>query len=209
MSCFVPSTTASKAERSSRMHPFQARSSGVVSTCKSCVPKPYRPKATPIIPENWYDEVDDSEEYLIERPSLAIKALRARQYFRKIAAVSSDKCAFGEPLVWDANKLQASLLFTLDALYGERNGEKEYPAEWEDDTAFTLFLEKTVSTWVDDLPDEQKVFIDGLSYILESELMLDDDDEADWNEFVSRAIKYFGSVDLSLRTTRNSNNWIW
>ncbi|KAF5586190.1 hypothetical protein FPCIR_8041 [Fusarium pseudocircinatum] len=197
MSCFIvsgtASDTASEAGRSSPAPSFQDASSPVWSTCKCRDAKPYKPKRTLLIPENWYDDVPDSKESLVERPSLAVKALRARQFFRRIKACAADKgISFGN---WEAGKLRYSLLFIMDDLYEDREGEKEYPADWEDESTFRSFYERTVSAWVDDLPDDEKVCIERLADILEEEYTIDVDDEAGWKKYESRLDQCLDSVD--------------
>ncbi|PNP78966.1 hypothetical protein FNYG_07831 [Fusarium nygamai] len=193
MSCFIVSGTASEAGRSSPAPSFQDESSPVWSTCKCRDAKPYKPNRKLFIPKNWYDEVPDTEKSLIERPSLAVKALRARQFFRRIQAYGADKrFSFGD---WEAGKLRYSLLFMMDDLYGDREGEKEYPAEWEGETTFKSFYEKTVSTWVEDLPDDEKACIERLADILGEEFTIEVDDEASWEKYESRLDQCLDGVD--------------
>lgn len=80
-------------------------------------------------------------------------------------------------------------------LYEEREGEKGYPAEWEDETALVSFIEKTVSNWVEDLPDEEKACVERLADILGEELTIALDDEAGRKEYRNRVVKYLDSID--------------
>ncbi|KAF5662920.1 nacht ankyrin domain-containing protein [Fusarium circinatum] len=123
-------STASEAGSSSPAASVQDQSSPVWPTCKCRDAKPYKPKRTLISPENWLDKVSDSEGSLVEHPPLAVKALRARQFFRRNDALSADTGFFlGDISDWEANKLRFSLLYMMQDLYEEREGEKEYPAE--------------------------------------------------------------------------------
>ncbi|KAF5253509.1 hypothetical protein FANTH_1580 [Fusarium anthophilum] len=196
MSCFTVSATASEAGSSSPAPSFQDKSSPLWSTCKCRDAKPYKPKRTLNIPKNWYDEVSDSEESLVERPSVAVKALRARQFFRRIDASSADTGFFlGGINDWEADKLRFSLLYMMQDLYGDREGEKEYPATWEDKTAFFSWFEKTVSAWVEDLPEDQKACIKALADILEDDLATDPDDEGGLERQGIRVDKYLDGFD--------------
>ncbi|KAF5977542.1 ankyrin protein 3 [Fusarium bulbicola] len=189
-------STASEAGRSSPAPSFQDQSSPLWSTCKCRDAKPYKPKRTPNIPKNWYDEVSDSEESLVQRPSVAVKALRARQFFRRIDASSADTGFFlGGINDWEADKLRFSLLYMMQDLYGDREGENQYPAEWEDKTAFFSWFEKTVSAWVEDLPEDQKACIKALADILEDDLAIDPDDEAGLERQGIRVDKYLDGFD--------------
>ncbi|KAF5548873.1 hypothetical protein FMEXI_4544 [Fusarium mexicanum] len=196
MSYFTISATASEAGSSSPAPSFQDESSPVWPTCKCRDAKPYKPKRTLNSPENWLDEVSDSEESLVEHPPLAVKALRARQFFRRNDALSADTgSCLGEISDWEANKLRFSLLYMMQDLYGEREGEKKYPAEWEDKTAFTSWFEKTVSAWVEDLSEDQKACIGALADILEDDFAIDPDDEAGWERQNTRVGKYLDGFD--------------
>ncbi|KAF5600635.1 hypothetical protein FPANT_2229 [Fusarium pseudoanthophilum] len=196
MSCFIvlgaASGTASEADRSSPTPSFRDVSP-VWSPCECRYPKPYKPKRTLNIPENWYDEVPDTEESLVERPSPAVKALRARQFVRRLlVAHAADKgFTLGD---WEDGKLRQSLLFMMDDRYEDLEGEKEYPAEWEDETIFRSFFEKTVSAWVEDLPDDEKACIERLADIFEEEYSIDADDDAGWEKHESRLYQCFVSV---------------
>ncbi|KAG4262345.1 hypothetical protein FPRO04_13442 [Fusarium proliferatum] len=200
MCCFIASVTASKAGRSSGAPSSQSRSSPAKSTYKSGTTKRYRPNRKVIIPENWYDKVSDSEKSLAgprEYPSVAVKALRARQFFRRISAFrTDDKGVILEgPIDWELHKLQFSLLYIMDDLYEEREREKEYPTEWEDKATYILFIEKTVSSWVEDLPNDEKACVEGLADILVEALTLDFYDEAGWEEHEGRVGEYLHSID--------------
>ncbi|KAF5621704.1 nacht and ankyrin domain protein [Fusarium tjaetaba] len=175
------SDTACEADSSSPVPSVHDELSPVWSTCKCRDATPYIPKRTLNIPENWYDEVPDTEESLVEPPSLAVKALRARQFFRRLlVAHAADKgFSLGD---WEEAKLRHSLLFMMDDLYEDLEGEKEYPSEWEDETIFRSFYEKTVSAWVEDLPDDEKACIERLADILDEEYNIDVDDEAGWEK---------------------------
>ncbi|KLO92888.1 Uncharacterized protein LW93_4043 [Fusarium fujikuroi] len=197
MSCFIPSVKASKVGGSSGTPSFQGQLSPAKSTYKSGTTKP---KRKVIIPENCYDEVSNSEESLAgprEHPSVAVKALRARQFFRRISAFRTDDTGviLEGPIDWEAHKLQFSLLYIMDDLYKEPKGEKEYPTEWEDKTAYILFIEKTVFGWVEDLPNDEKACVEGLADILVEELPIAFDDEAGWEEHEGRVGEYLHSID--------------
>ncbi|EWG55196.1 hypothetical protein FVEG_13235 [Fusarium verticillioides 7600] len=182
MSCFIVSgtaaDTASDADCSSPAPSFQDESS----------------PRTLNIPENRYDEVPDTEESLVERPSLAVKALRARQFLRRIqAAHGADKgFSLGD---WEEAKLRHSLLRMMTNLYEDREGEKEYPTEWEDETIFRSFYEKTVSAWVEDLPDDEKACTERLADILDEEFTIDVDYEVGWEKHESRLDQCLHSVE--------------
>ncbi|KAG9500578.1 hypothetical protein J7337_009059 [Fusarium musae] len=178
MSCFIVSgtaaDTASDADCSSPAPSFQDESSPVWSTCKCHDTKPYKLKCTLNIPENWCDEVPDTKESLVERPSLAVKALRSRQFFRRIqAAHGADKgFSLGD---WEEAKLRHSLLRMMTDL---------------------SFYEKTVSVWVEDLPDDEKACIERLADILDEEFTIDVDDEVGWEKHESRLDQCLDSVEL-------------
>lgn len=196
MSCFIPSVKASKAGGSTRTPPFQGQSSLAKVTYNSGTTKPKR-KVN--IPENWYDEASDSEESPVgshDHPSVAVKALRARQYFRRISTLATDIVFFypDGPRDWEVDKLQYSFMWMLQDLYKEREGEKEYPTEWEDETAYIHFLEKTVLSWVEDLPNDEKACIEGLADILGEEYT-NFDDEGNWEEHESRVWEYLDRFD--------------
>ncbi|KAF4502459.1 pfs domain containing protein [Fusarium agapanthi] len=90
------------------------------------------------------------------------------------------------------NKLSHLTFSTLLPLKRER--EKENPAEWEDTTAFTSWFEKTVSTWVEDLPEDQEACIKALADILDDDYAIDLDDEAGWERQDIRVGKYIDSL---------------
>ncbi|KAF5695329.1 hypothetical protein FDENT_411 [Fusarium denticulatum] len=117
-------------------------------------------------------------------PHSQLKPFVQDNFFRRIEAFGADAgFSLGD---WEAGKLRHSLLFMIDDLYGDREGEKKYPAEWEDETTFKSFYEKTVSTWVKDLPDDEKACIERLADILGEKFTIDVDDEAGWEKHESR-----------------------
>ncbi|SCV34396.1 uncharacterized protein FFB14_04865 [Fusarium fujikuroi] len=83
----------------------------------------------------------------------------------------------------------------MQDLYEEREGEKEYPTEWEDETAYIHFLEKTVLSWVEDLPNDEKACVEGLADILGEEFTITSDGEANWEEHESRVGECLDSFD--------------
>ncbi|CZR49334.1 uncharacterized protein FPRO_08925 [Fusarium proliferatum ET1] len=178
MSCFIPSVKAVKAGCSSHTTSFQAQSSPAKSTYKSGTTK-----LPVIIPENWYDEASDSEKSLFgshDHPSVAVKALRARQFFRRISTLATDIVFFypDGPRDWEVDKLQYSFMWMLQDLYKEREGEKEYPTDW-----------------VQDLPNDEKACVEGLADILGEEFTITSDSEANWEEHESRVGEYLDGFD--------------
>ncbi|CVK98744.1 uncharacterized protein FMAN_08464 [Fusarium mangiferae] len=195
MSCFIPSVKAVKAGCSSHTTSIQAQSSPAKSTYKSGTTK-----LPVIIPENWYDEASDSEKSPVgshDHRSVAVKALRARQFFRRISTLATDIVFFypDGPRDWEVDKLQYSFMWMLQDLYEEREGEKDYPTEWEDETAYIHFLEKTVLSWVEDLPNDEKACVEGLADILGEEFAITSDGEATWEEHESRVGEYLDRFD--------------
>ncbi|KAF4947065.1 hypothetical protein FGADI_10695 [Fusarium gaditjirri] len=195
------STTAvsdSDAGRSSPNPSVQSQPSLMESAFKCDSNSPGSPKLALEIPEDENDTYSssDSEESLVdalEYPSIAVKALRARQFFRRIRALDKD---YLEPYRsnWDPVKLQFSLLFILAQLYEEREGEKEWPAEWDDEAAVTFFFENTAAKWAEDVIDESKVGIAKLAEIFKEGFAVDGNDAAALENRDTRVVDFIKSI---------------
>ncbi|KAF5627571.1 hypothetical protein F25303_10761 [Fusarium sp. NRRL 25303] len=116
---------------------------------------------------------EDQDVVSSEVPSVAVQALRVRQWGRKLRTFDRDYK--GDRSNWESGV--------------ER--EKGWPAEWEDEAAFTyFFLEKTVASWVENLPDGNRVILEELATILGESWAVDLSSDATVKEYQDRVRKF-------------------
>ncbi|QGI82628.1 hypothetical protein CEK25_009357 [Fusarium fujikuroi] len=131
---------------------------------------------------------EDQDVASSEVPSVAVQALRARQWGRKLRTF--DKHYKGYRSNWESVKLQWSLLCMFSMVYKGVEREKGWLAEWEDEAAFTYFLEKTVASWVENLPDGNRVILEELATILGESWAVDNSSDATVKEYQDRVRKF-------------------
>ncbi|KAH7230548.1 uncharacterized protein BKA55DRAFT_525627 [Fusarium redolens] len=177
------------------------------SNCKCNLDIPQSAKLALIIHEEQDDVLSDSAEYTFEPgkgPPIKVKALRARQFIKKIVSFDQDSdYAKAFRSNWESVKLSCSLLYIVATLYGEQEGEKEWPIEWEDGTALTFFLEETVAAWIEDLSDEETTKVEELAEIMGTSFAVDLDDDAAVRRYQSQVWehKYRGWVAQARTST--------
>ncbi|RBA17614.1 hypothetical protein FPRO05_11329 [Fusarium proliferatum] len=157
------------------------------STCKSS-----KPQLTLMIPEGQDDissEMPEDEDVTSsERPSIAVKALRARQFERKLRTFDKDYKGFS--INWESVKIQWSLLCMLNMVYKGVEGEKGWLAEWDDEAVFASFLEETAASWAEDIPDDNRVILEEFAAILGESFAIDLSSEAVVKEHLDRVKKF-------------------
>ncbi|CVK98746.1 uncharacterized protein FMAN_08463 [Fusarium mangiferae] len=183
---------------------LQTQSSHTESTCKAGTNKSGRPQLTLMIPEGQDDisseipeDQDDSSSEMpededvtsSERPSIAVKALRARQFERKFRTFDKDYKG-GFSINWESVKIQWSLLCMLSMVYKGVEGEKGWPAEWEDEAVFASFLEETAASWAEDIADDNRVILEEFAAILGESFAIDLSSEAVVKEHLDRVKKF-------------------
>jgi len=174
------SVSGSDAGRSSPTPSLQSQSSLVESPCKWGSSKPDSPKIALEIPEDQDDVFSDAVESVFEDeyPSIQFKTLRARQYLRKHYSFykESDYCKdfYGN---WAAVKHSFSFLIIMANLYKKEQGEKDWPLEWEDESALTFFLDKIVADWMWNLSDGEAADVRGLAKIMGNLITVITDDK--------------------------------
>ncbi|QKD55438.2 uncharacterized protein FOBCDRAFT_202578 [Fusarium oxysporum Fo47] len=172
--------SGSDAGRSSPTPSLQSQSSLVESPCKCGSSKPDSPKIALEISEDQDDVFSDAVESVFEDeyPSIQFKALRARQYLRKHYSFykESDYCKdfYGN---WEAVKHPFSFLTIMANLYKKEQGEKDWPLEWEDESALTFFLDKIVANWMWNLSDGEVADVRGLAKIMGNLITVSTDDK--------------------------------
>lgn len=166
---------------------LETQSSPTESTCKSG-----RPQLTLAIPEDQDvispESPEDQDVTSYAGPSIAVKALRARQWDRKLRTFDKDYKGYRRN--WEPVKLEWSLLCSLSMVYKGIEGEKGWPAEWEDEAAFSSFLEETVASWVEDLPDDNRVILEEFAAILGESWVIDLSSDAAVKEYQGRVRKF-------------------
>ncbi|RKL38083.1 hypothetical protein BFJ72_g7545 [Fusarium proliferatum] len=187
MSSPTTSIPSSGTDPSSPTPLLQTQSSPTESTCKSS-----RPQLTLIIPEGQDDissEMPEDEDVTSsERPSIAVKALRARQFERKLRTFDKDYKGFS--INWESVKIQWSLLCMLNMVYKGVEGEKGWPAEWDDEAVFASLLEETAASWAEDIPDDNRVILEEFAAVLGESFAIDLSSEAAVKEHLDRAKKF-------------------
>ncbi|KAF5536893.1 hypothetical protein FPHYL_12871 [Fusarium phyllophilum] len=196
MSSFTVSVTAADTDRSSLIPSLQFHLSPAESTCKSNTTKPDRPNLTLIIPNDQDNRSSDSDESLFnvrEYSSVAFKALRAQQFFRAMRG-SSKEYLEGYQKNWESAKVLFSLLSVLARFHEECEEENDWPVEWVDAAAVTLFFETTVVAWFEELTDHQKVTIEELARYMGACFTVDHNSDAAIEEHQNRLRKWFHSM---------------
>ncbi|KAH7200485.1 hypothetical protein DER44DRAFT_873522 [Fusarium oxysporum] len=160
------SVSGSDAARSSPTPSVQSQSSLVESPCKCGSSKPDSPKIALEIPEDQDDVFSDAIESVFEDeyPSIQFKAFE------------SDYCKdfYGN---WEAVKHPFSFLIIMANLYKKEQGEKDWPLEWEDESALTFFLDKIVADWMWNLSDGEAANVRGLAKIMGNLITVSTDDK--------------------------------
>ncbi|KAI1009925.1 hypothetical protein LB503_011473 [Fusarium chuoi] len=192
MSSSTTSIPGSDTGSNSHTPSLQTQSSLTESSCKSGTNKPGRPQLTLMITEDQHDisseVLGDQDIVSSEVPSVVVQALRARQWGRKLRTF--DKDYKGHRSNWESVKLQWSLLCMFSMVYKAVEGEKGWPAEWDDEAAFTYFLEETVASWVENLPDGNRVILKELAAILGESWAVDLSSDAAVKEYQDRVRKF-------------------
>ncbi|EXL94636.1 hypothetical protein NOF04DRAFT_11220 [Fusarium oxysporum II5] len=62
-------------------------------------------------------------------------------------------------------------------LYKKEQGEKDWPLEWEDESALTFFLDKIVADWMWNLSDGEAANVRGLAKIMGNLITVSTDDK--------------------------------
>ncbi|KAL5588109.1 hypothetical protein FOVSG1_013245 [Fusarium oxysporum f. sp. vasinfectum] len=159
------SVSGSDAARSSPTPSLQSQSSLVESPCKCGSSKPDCPKIGLEIPEDQDNVFSDAIESVFEDEYPSIHFYKESDYCKDF---------YGN---WEAVKHPFSFLIIMANLYKKEQGEKDWPLEWEDESALTFFLDKIVADWMWNLSDGEAANVRGLAKIMGNLITISTDDK--------------------------------